>query len=102
LERTRAGLAFLRDHGLLAPELHDRAVAQISVTDDLCEAVHGAKLVQESVTERYDVKQNLFRQIDRAAAPETIVASSSSGLLISVQAVMSIRRSDRSSFARRT
>jgi carnitine 3-dehydrogenase len=89
LERTRAGLAFLRDHGLLAPELHDLAVAQISVTDDLCEAVHGAKLVQESVTERYDVKQDLFRRIDRAAAPETIVASSSSGLLISeLQSVM--------------
>lgn len=89
LERTRSGLAFLRDHGLLAPELHDRAVVQVWVTDDLCEAVHGAKLVQESVTERYDVKQDVFRRIDRAAAPETIVASSSSGLLISeLQAVM--------------
>jgi 3-hydroxyacyl-CoA dehydrogenase len=82
-------LASLRDHGLLEPEDHDRAVAGVAVTDDLPEAVAGARLVQESVTERYDVKKNVLRQIDRAAQPEAIVASSSSGLLISeLQTVM--------------
>ena len=88
-ERTLTYLAFLREHGLLAPEDHDRAVAGVGVTDDLSEAVEGARLVQESVTERYDVKKNVFRQIDRAAEPEAILASSSSGLLISeLQTVM--------------
>lgn len=82
-ERTLAYLASLREHGLLDPEAHDRAAASVAVTDDLSEAVHGARLVQESVTERYDVKKEVLRQIDRAAEPETIVASSSSGLLIS-------------------
>ena len=88
-ERTLAYLAFLRDHGLLDAEGHDRAVAGVAVTDDLSEAVEGAGLIQESVTERYDVKKDVFRQIDRAAEPEAIVASSSSGLLISeLQTVM--------------
>jgi carnitine 3-dehydrogenase len=88
-ERTLAYLASLRDHGLLVPDAHDRAVAAITLTDDLSEAVDGARLVQESVTERYDVKRDIFRQFDRAAAPETILASSSSGLLISeLQTVM--------------
>ena len=46
-------------------------------------------MVQESVAERYDVKKSVFRQIDRAAEPEAILASSSSGLLISeLQTVM--------------
>lgn len=88
-ERTLAELAFLRDHGLLDPAAYDRAVAGISLSDDLAEAVAGAGLIQESVTERYDVKKDLFRQIDRLSAPETILASSSSGLLISeLQTVM--------------
>jgi carnitine 3-dehydrogenase len=88
-ERTLTYLAFLREHGLLAPGDHDRAVARVAVTDDLSEAVAGARLVQESVTERYDVKKDVFRRIDRAAEPDAIVASSSSGLLISeLQTVM--------------
>jgi len=88
-ERTLAHLAFLRDHGLLDAEPCDRAVAGVAVADDLAEAVAGARLVQESVTERYDVKKDVFRQIDRAAEPDAILASSSSGLLISeLQTVM--------------
>ena len=88
-KRTKDYLAFLRDHGLLGPEDHDRAVARVAVTDNLPEAVAGASLVQESVTERYDVKKDIFRQIDQAADPAAIVASSSSGLLISeLQTVM--------------
>ena len=88
-KRTLTYLAFLREHGLLDPEDHDRAVARVVVTDDLSDAVEGARLVQESVTERYDVKKNILRQIDRAAEPEAILASSSSGLLISeLQTVM--------------
>lgn len=97
-ERTLTYLAFLREHGLLAPEDHDRAVAGVRVTDDLSEAVDGARLVQESVAERYDVKKEVLRQIDRAAEPEAIVASSSSGLLISeLQTVM--QRPERSLIA---
>ncbi len=88
-ERTLAYLTLLRDHDLLDTDGHDRAVAGLAVTDDLSEAVEGTHLVQESVTERYDVKKNVFRQIDRAADPDTILASSSSGLLISeLQTVM--------------
>ncbi|MHC4402236.1 MAG: 3-hydroxyacyl-CoA dehydrogenase NAD-binding domain-containing protein [Planctomycetota bacterium] len=88
-DRTLDCLVSLRDHGLLDPETHDRAAASVTVTDDLSEAVEGAGLVQESVTERYDVKKDVFRHIDRACEPEAIVASSSSGLLISeLQTVM--------------
>ena len=88
-ERTLAYLAFLRDHGLLDMESHEQAVAGVEVAEDLPEAVAGARLVQESVAERYEVKKDVFCQIDRATEPDTILASSSSGLLISeLQAVM--------------
>ncbi len=89
IERTQAFLTFLRDHALLDAVGHDRAVAGVTAADNLSEAVEGAHLIQESVSEHYDVKKDVFRQIDRAAAPDAILASSSSGLLISeLQTVM--------------
>ncbi len=50
---------------------------------DLPSAVAGAEFIQESGPEREDVKIALFAALDAATPPETILASSSSGLLIS-------------------
>jgi carnitine 3-dehydrogenase len=44
-------------------------------------AVEGAVFVQESAPEREDVKRALFAQASRAADPEAVFASSTSGLL---------------------
>jgi 3-hydroxyacyl-CoA dehydrogenase len=46
-------------------------------------ACAGASFVQESGPEREDLKIDLFAAMDAAAAPEVVIASSSSGLLIS-------------------
>lgn len=46
-------------------------------------AADGADFVQESAPERYDVKLDLLRRLSAALPRETIIASSSSGLLIS-------------------
>ena len=88
-EKTLQYLSFLKDHGLLSLADHDHAVAGLKVSDDLEQAVQGSQLVQESVSERYEIKKDVFRRIDRATPPEVILASSSSGLLISeLQTVM--------------
>src|SRR5579883_916042 len=50
---------------------------------DPVKAVAGADFVQENGPERYEVKQPLFKALDAVLPPETIIASSSSGLLIS-------------------
>jgi 3-hydroxyacyl-CoA dehydrogenase len=50
---------------------------------DVADAVRGARFVQENGPEREDAKIALFAAIDAAAPPETVIASSSSGLLIS-------------------
>ena len=47
------------------------------------DAVAGADFVQESAPEREEVKQPLLARIDAALPPEIVIASSSSGLLIS-------------------
>jgi len=46
-------------------------------------AVKGAEFVQESCPEREDLKIELFATLDAALPPETVIATSSSGLLIS-------------------
>lgn len=46
------------------------------------EAVTGAQFVQESVPEKLDLKHRLYAEIESALAPEAIVASSASGLLL--------------------
>jgi 3-hydroxyacyl-CoA dehydrogenase len=46
-------------------------------------AVEGAQLVQENGPERLDFKRELFRELDAATAPDAILASSSSTLLMS-------------------
>ena len=46
-------------------------------------AVDGAQFVQESAPERYDVKKALLPKLDAVLPAEVVIASSSSGLLIS-------------------
>jgi len=46
-------------------------------------AVKGAEFVQESGPEREDLKIELFATLDAVLPPETVIATSSSGLLIS-------------------
>ena len=53
-------------------------------TTDMKEAVAGADLVQENGPERKDFKVKLLAEMDAAAPKDSIVASSSSGLTMSV------------------
>ena len=46
----------------------------------LAEALDGAAYVQESTPERVEVKREVFAELDRLAAPDAILASSTSGI----------------------
>jgi 3-hydroxyacyl-CoA dehydrogenase len=50
---------------------------------DMSTAVKGADLVQENGPERIDFKRKLYRQLDELLPEEVIIASSSSGLIMS-------------------
>ena len=60
------------------------AAARITVAGSLAEAVATAALVQENGPEDLAVKQSLFAELDRLAPPETILASSSSAIRVSL------------------
>ncbi|NOJ44651.1 3-hydroxyacyl-CoA dehydrogenase NAD-binding domain-containing protein, partial [Bradyrhizobium australiense] len=53
---------------------------RLSVAESVADAVQGVELVQESAPERLELKQQLLAAASRAAAPETLICSSTSGL----------------------
>lgn len=76
-------LRFLREHDLLAVESADAALNKLRIATDVEDAVRDVQLVQEAVFESYEAKRAVFRALDRAAPAGVVLASSSSGLLMS-------------------
>jgi carnitine 3-dehydrogenase len=66
----------LSEIGLASGANRDR----LAFAEDLGDAVSQADFVQENVPERLLLKSKVFAQMDEAASPDTILASSASGL----------------------
>lgn len=80
--------------GLIRDELHalarhglandpDGAAKRISVADSLADALKSVEFVQENGPEKIDDKIALFTEMDRLAAPETLLVSSTSAIVAS-------------------
>lgn len=72
--------ALLASHGIAADAFKDR----LSFTASMQDAVSKADFVQENGPERPELKVKLFADMDEAAAPHVLLASSSSGLTMDV------------------
>jgi L-gulonate 3-dehydrogenase len=84
--QTKAALGFIADR---LPELRnagllkdppDIVLARIEPQQSLWEAVRDVEYIQENGPERAPVKQTIFSELERAAKPDAIIASSSSGI----------------------
>lgn len=80
-ERIKQSLHDLAAHGLVDDV--DAAAARVSIAGSLEDAVESVDLVQESGPERIGDKIAIYKQLDAAAGPETILASSSSAIVAS-------------------
>ncbi|MCZ4352672.1 3-hydroxyacyl-CoA dehydrogenase [Roseovarius aestuarii] len=77
-DKLAGSLADLHEFGLIdAPE---PIAARIRIATSLAEAVRNASYVQESILERVNVKQALYRELDGLIDDDAIVGSSSSGI----------------------
>lgn len=71
------------------PDLHELGLARSRTprTVEFCasavETVGGADFIQESVPEVLEIKHRLYREIEPNLGPDTVVASSASGLMLS-------------------
>ena len=79
---VREGLRDLAAQGLLDDA--EAAAARVRPADDLGDALDGAILVQENLPERIEAKHAIFSELDPLAAPEVILASSTSTIVASL------------------
>src|SRR3990172_12263532 len=82
IKGIRANLIFLEASHLLTKGVTKVALKRIKLSTHIAEAVGDADYVQESVSENNDTKKRIFREMDIAAPGHAILASSSSGLLM--------------------
>ncbi len=76
---VKGTLADLQRYALL-DEPVDAIAARVTPYLSLSGALEDVDLVQENVAELVDVKRSLFEQLDRLTRPDTLLASSTSGL----------------------
>jgi L-gulonate 3-dehydrogenase len=76
------GLRELAANGLVADA--ESAARRVRVAKDLPDALDGAAFVQESTPETLVAKRAIFAELDRLAAPDAILASSTSTIVASL------------------
>jgi 3-hydroxypropionate dehydrogenase (NADP+) len=82
LSNVRSNLLFLEAKNLLKQGDAEEALKRIETRTLIGEAVGHADYVQESVPDDYTIKKRVFKEMDGAAPDHAILASSSSGLLM--------------------
>ncbi|GAB7522308.1 3-hydroxyacyl-CoA dehydrogenase [Paraburkholderia sp. 2C] len=77
---VRESIGSLAKQGLGGGEDADTVCARLHPCATLEEALAGADYVQESAPERVQIKRELYQRLDTLAAPNVVLASSTSGL----------------------
>jgi 3-hydroxybutyryl-CoA dehydrogenase/5-formyl-3-hydroxy-2-methylpyridine 4-carboxylate dehydrogenase len=87
LEKARGAVDFvyttLTNGGFMTTEEAYAGRGRLTYTDDLATALDGAEFVVETVPERKDIKQQVYRDIEALVGEDVIIASNTSGIPIS-------------------
>ncbi|MEM2982154.1 MAG: 3-hydroxyacyl-CoA dehydrogenase family protein [Candidatus Bathyarchaeia archaeon] len=88
-ELLRKGMSYIKselrtliDNGFTTEEEAEKAVNRISTTTSLREAVEGREFVTEAVTEDLKLKRRVFSEMENYVSEDAILASNTSGLMI--------------------
>ena len=86
LDRAKArmdkGIAFFINAGIISDEQAAKANALISYTTSVEEAVSNARVIQESIPDNLQLKQEMVDEIEKYTPADAIIASSTSSLRI--------------------
>lgn len=69
--------------GLITRQRADATISRISTTTDLAQLAAESDFITEAIVERASDKRELFNTLDRLCPPHTILASNTSGLVLS-------------------
>lgn len=81
-EKVRQNLATLVGLGEINEAQADESLKNIYIGSSMEDALEGVTFVQESIYEDYDAKKALFKELDQLLPKDVIIATSSSGLLM--------------------
>jgi 3-hydroxyacyl-CoA dehydrogenase len=87
---VRSNLELLAEKKLLDPSLVTKTLDRVTFTTDMAAAVADAQFIQESGPEKYDIKEKIIAEIEASCPGDAIIASSTSGLLITKMAANAI------------
>ena len=82
MRRIREAFDKAVERGKATPESRDAALERLASAGSAFEAAKGADLVIEAVPERLELKQSVFKEIERGVSPSAILASNTSSLSI--------------------
>ncbi len=82
VERIKSNLKFLYEENVIDEREFNFCIERITTTTDIEKAVKGAVLIQENGPENYEVKRKIVADIEAYCDDKSIIASSTSGLLI--------------------
>lgn len=68
--------------GLFPAHAPDTVAERVTATDSFEAAVDGADFVEEAVPEKLEIKHDVLRRVSAAAAPDTVIGSNTSTILI--------------------
>ena len=78
----RKNLELMTDHDFITSEEIDAALSRITTTTNTEKGVADAEFVVEAVVENLEIKQQIFKNLDRLCPPSTILASNTSVISI--------------------
>ncbi len=90
--RIRSNLELMAENGIGRPHDIEAALLRVTTSGEMAEAVAGAGLVVEAVSEDPALKRRIFRELDALCPPETVLATNTSVISITEIASESKRR----------
>jgi 3-hydroxybutyryl-CoA dehydrogenase len=91
-KNIRANLTLMAENGIGSYRDIDPVISRIKFTMEMSEAASEADFVVEAVSEKLDLKQDIFRKLDTLCGRETILATNTSVISITDIASKSIFR----------
>jgi 3-hydroxybutyryl-CoA dehydrogenase len=82
LEKIKLSLSRALDKGKMTKEKLEATFSNIKTTTDMREAVKDTDLVVEATPEDLELKKRIFKQLDGLCPAQTILASNTSGIMV--------------------